>query len=903
MLTPDELSEYFNRLGLPAAGRALIETARREAPVRKARSNGSNVVTRYTQSKKMAGRALVCESLHVELPVVVLCEHDPECLEYLTQPCRLDLILNSDSGKRSRVAHVPDVLRLLARGPVLEEWKEEHKLIERTRKYPKRFFKDDTGRWRFPEAEEQMAELGITYRLRSADEFPQQYIQNITFLSDYLLHGTPLSAEKVALLRSTFDGRRSARIAELLAKNGITADDLHQCIADGAVAFDLMNDDLSQTHTAQVFIDSTALALEAQITRIGGAATRKLGVASLVQGCTIIYEGKRLRVALVGTKNVVLTGEEGPTEVPVDVLAHAFENDRIGIEESSDEERSSPLEEVSEAETERVLSMLKIMQRAETGDTTLSVSKRTLQRWKKSLRDAGPDVGKQLTALSRRSRRGNRTPKLPQKVFDAIATVATHKYNKATNITIEKAYKDFSEECAKQQVRPCSRKSFGRHLRELVSPGARRGKRLKYQEAPIVWYLERDFPIHGVRPFELVHIDHTPLELTTKAPHSPKRLGTVWLSMATDAESREVIGYVVSYRPPSYYSVMMLLRDIVRRHHRLPSTLVLDNGAEFHSRALEHLADKYAFNLRWRPAGQPRVGTVCERMFGTTHTQFIRNLQGNNQILRYARTVTKSVNPNNFTEWTLPALHGGLEYYFSVLYGKEPHPAHGEGPVAHRLKRMDETGLRLNRMLRYDRTFLIDTCPPVDRTGTRVVDNQRGVKVDWLWYWGDSLASHEVHGAKVPVRLDPWDPRYVFVLVNKTWVSCRCKLVGALRNYTQAELQHAMDTLERTEGVQKAKLTPVRLAEWLHAYEATNFDERLRLEGSEERLVYEALGMTAVEPEDDAPPSRKLPSAPPPELPSPPLRASPSPSRPAAKHDIADVCHPTDSEDEFYDTF
>jgi hypothetical protein len=40
--------------------------------------------------------------------------------------------------------------------------------------------------WRCPPAEEQFAEMGITYRLRSADELPRTYISNLTFLADYL---------------------------------------------------------------------------------------------------------------------------------------------------------------------------------------------------------------------------------------------------------------------------------------------------------------------------------------------------------------------------------------------------------------------------------------------------------------------------------------------------------------------------------------------------------------------------------------------------------------------------------------------------------------------------------------------------------------------------------------------
>jgi putative transposase len=90
---------------------------------------------------------------------------------------------------------------------------------------------------------------------------------------------------------------------------------------------------------------------------------------------------------------------------------------------------------------------------------------------------------------------------------------------------------------------------------------------------------------------------------------------------------------------------MMILRDCVRRHSRLPQVIVMDGGPEFQSTYFETLLARYECTKKVRPPAQARFGSVCERLFGTTNSQFIHNLRGNTQITRNVRQVTKSNEP------------------------------------------------------------------------------------------------------------------------------------------------------------------------------------------------------------------------------------------------------------------
>ena len=60
----------------------------------------------------------------------------------------------------------------------------------------------------------------------------------------------------------------------------------------------------------------------------------------------------------------------------------------------------------------------------------------------------------------------------------------------------------------------------------------------------------------------------------------------VWLTIAVCAWSGVVLGYYLSFDSPSYASVMGLMRDVVRRHKRMPRLLVVDNAKEFLSDAM-----------------------------------------------------------------------------------------------------------------------------------------------------------------------------------------------------------------------------------------------------------------------------------------------------------------------------
>src|SRR5260370_35153313 len=87
----------------------------------------------------------------------------------------------------------------------------------------------------------------------------------------------------------------------------------------------------------------------------------------------------------------------------------------------------------------------------------------------------------------------------------------------------------------------------------------------------------------------------------------------------------------------------------------------MDGGPEFKSTFFETILARYECTKKTRPPAKPRYGSVCERLFGTTNSQFIHALGGNTQILKNVRQATKSNNPRNLPIWDLAALSTRLE--------------------------------------------------------------------------------------------------------------------------------------------------------------------------------------------------------------------------------------------------
>ena len=393
---------------------------------------------------------------------------------------------------------------------------------------------------------------------------------------------------------------------------------------------------------------------------------------------------------------------------------------------------------------------------------------RTIRDWLAHFRDAEAIYGSgygYVGLLPKTAARGNRNPRADKTSRRLLDEAIAQWYARPKQQKPREVFLLYQHACLEQQVPFVTERTFYRHLNKASDPTLtekRKGARAAYQESTWYWELEHTTPRHGDRPWELAHIDHTQLDIELLSSLG-KPLGRPWATFLVDAYSRRLLAVYLTFDPPSYRSVMMVLRVCVRRLGRLPQTLVVDGGKEFRSRYFETLLNSYGCHKKYRPWAKPRYGSVIERLFGTANTTFVFNLLGNTQASKMARQMTKAVNPKQQAIWQLPDLYDFLSEWAYDIYDQRQHPALAQSPREAWERGLDLGGPRDHRHIRYDEVFRVLTLPGSPRE-TALISRNHGIQFHYLLYWNDLFASPNVAGTKVLVRFDPFDISHIYAL-------------------------------------------------------------------------------------------------------------------------------------------
>ncbi len=844
MLETPQRERLLDRLGLPPAGRRLVLDAAKFAPIRQVASKGRNVVTPY-QSWKMQ-RPVETESRHLEFPAAVGYEQDPSVLEYFMQPCRLRFEVVDADGEIHIVDHTPDALVITEHGIWIDEWKLWRKVEGLARRHPWRYQLGSDGRWYAAGIEQWLAERGIGYRIRTDQDIPRRRVENILFLEDYLHPSADRCPVDVAMrVRDTLAAQPVLFLAELYEQAECRPDDAFQLIADGLLVADIDVAALKDPTQCRVFRDEAVR--EFEHARTTPTAFPVPGVVHLSDGARLVYNHQSYTLAMLGTSKAVLTSDDGkPVEIPIETLEQLAASRDLLMDAASSSERSErSLCDFSAEELRMAVSRRTQLEH-------ITKPNRSQRRHLKAIAIARMTGTDELVALVPRIRdRGNRQPRLTPEQEAAIDEIIKTVYLTNRAAGYRHCYKKLLVLCAERHIKAPSYPVLIQRIKALPqeeSDRARHGKRVAYQNAEFVTVLHVDTPVHGSRAFQYVHLDHTQLDIELVAIKTGESLGRPWLSLAIDAFTRRILGIYLSYDPPSYRSNMMLLRDMVRRHRRLPQFIVVDNGADFRCEDFKQFAELMHIHVRYRPAGQPRAGAVMERIFGRLNTEYIHNLAGNTKALRNVRQTTGKFLPSRLAEWTLETMYFGIEYWAFTYYDQCEHSALGLSPREAFERSIACSGERAHRIVTLTPEFIILTCPTVARAGARTVDRQRGIKVNNnYYYWCPEFRDPKLHGKKLPVRYDPWDASTVYVQIDKRWVPARCNVLAQLGRMTDKERElFTADFIARHPTSGTSEPTLQRLSEFLQTFEPEGA-ARLALERQQEnRELYEMLNLASI---------------------------------------------------------
>jgi transposase InsO family protein len=836
MLSPEKFVAWSLRLGLSDETRLSVEQIRGGNPARRVGGGRHNVTGRYP-SKKM-GVTIQFESHRVELPAIYELEHDGDVIEYFDQAPAIKLDYRSADGKRLGVFHTPDFFVIRQNSVGWEECKAEEDLLRLSQRNPNRYCYRD-NQWQCPPGIEYGRKMGFYYRVRTSKDIDWAFQRNVQFLEDYWRSERPssLDRERVLAAVAASPGLTLQDLFDLLEET-VSRDEIYFSLATEDIYADLSAAPLSEPRKVKLFSDrQTATASLPSRPFVSGALPVTLSV-----GVMLIWRGTPSRIVNIGEEVVcVLSENQTLVEIPIGAIQEAVAQGSIIVAaaETSCKPTQDRLSKASQNDLKVANERWHIVVRRLHGEQDLPVAERTLRRWIASYQNAEVELGCGYLGLLPTLRTGNRTAKLPEATRKLMAEFIENDYETLKQKTRQTSWRSLCLACERVQIIAPSFKTFCVAVRQrsgFEQSSKRQGHRAAYQRESFFWDLEQRTPRHGDRPFEIVHIDHTQMNVWAICPQTNRLLGRPWLTLMTDAFSRRILSFYVTFDPPSYRSCMMLLRECVRRHSRFPQTVVVDGGKEFQSVYFEALLARYECTKKCRPPAKARFGATCERIFGTTNKQFIHNLQGNTQIYRQTRQVTKSVNPQNHAVWPLKELQERLSEYAYEVYDTIEHPALGQTPRAAFTSGLNNTGLRLQRIVPFDREFLIFTLPTT-RKGTAQVSSARGVKIHHIYYWCEAFRDPSVENTAVDVRFDPFDAGTAYAFVKNLWVECHSEYYTVFRGRSEREVQLATTELRKRGSNHSAQsmVTAKKLAEFLESVERQEDLLRERVAGQNTR--------------------------------------------------------------------
>jgi transposase InsO family protein len=806
MVTLEEILHTIEKLDLPPLGREYAKRVAISPPSRRVGSRGSNVVCRFP-SKKM-GVTIQAESHRCELPLVYVLDRKPEYVAFWDQPESIKISYQTANGHLVSPMTTPDYLVLKKDGLEWIEAKMDDTICELAKEKPYRYARGVDGKWHSPPAELTAHKYGFGFRIWTPSEVDPTWLLNIRLLQEYF--GADLNLVSTDVRKQILEEAKcelGIQLADLRQRcKSATADDVNLLIAHEELFVDLAAAPLNDPTRVKVFASretaDTYLLLNKKQNADPSQESRE---QSTIGGTN---QGTRPQLSEAGIQ--LLRGA-----TPED---HTTANHRL-----------------------RILTDPEYAKAHQT-------PKRTVRRWRKLFRLAEERYDSGLLGLFPRFKdRGNRYQRFDDPLLTLVDRIIEEVYCTATRPSKQHTYDQLRLACEQNGFFLPSKSWLNKRLSsrsKYKDTLSRQGKRAAHRYE--VFRPGEPNQNHGAFPWDVCLTDHTLCDVELVVCSETGETCRPWLSILLDGFSRKILAFCLTFDPPSYRTLMMLVRNCVERHNRLPGCLVVDNGKEFQSTYFENLTAFYSIILKRRPPGKARFGSLIERMFGTINTQFLHTLAGNTQNTRDIRQLTKSMDPKGHAIYTLQDLHAMLSTYAFEIYDKRVHPTLNCSPAEKFDQGIEISGAREHRRIDCDEAFHLMTLPTTPK-GTAKIQPGMGVKILGFYYWSAEIRSPRFEGNSVRVKYDPEDLGIAWAYLGVKWVQCRPSRTLNLEGRTEKELKIA--TLEWRRSSQllgkRQSSSHKHLAEFL---KTTAQNKALQLQRAKDR----ALRMIRVIPAVDA---------------------------------------------------
>lgn len=816
MLTENELADLCRQRNLSQEAIAVIHNIRLSPPSRPVRSGTHNVATHYA-SRKM-GCVIKAEASSTELAAIYDWDHDKATYEFYDQPPQIKKTHVRKDGRTISFLYTPDFFRIADDFLGWVECKSEEWLLGQEASPDAQYTRDEHGVWRCPSAEHYAHSLGLDFAVRSTDESDPIIIQNIVDLSDYFREDCPRATQEDLQLAHQLMSDGWCWLRDLLDNDRcLGADAVFKLIADEQLYVDLhIVCMMSEPHRTRVFrtkalMDSSYLWLPSLL------ADSDLGIRKLnpIPGTALLWDGKACEILNFGDTSIFLRmGVDGTLqELPTDDFERLVRNGSItGTNRVADPRAALASERLRHATTSDLASAMHRYKSIHPEffplEERTAVKPRSNRKWRRIAQRGLAEYGNEFVGLLPAvSRRGNRLRRLDAGVLEIMHAVIDQevKSDKAPGTMV--SWSAVDARCRAMGLMTPSKKTFQAEIKRVTTPEelkkAREGEKAGYDLELPYTSIDRETPRHGTRPFAIAHIDHTQLDLQFVSEANGMEMGKAYLTVMLDAYTRQILAWIVTFDPPSYRSCMLLIRDCVRRHGRVPQTLVVDQGSEFNSKYFEQLLALLGSHKRMRPASHPRFGSVIERFFGLTNEAFIHALRGNNKALQAPRRLSPTHDPRNLAVWNLRVFREGFEGFLIEVYHKAEHSALGVSPNVAMELGLHQSGARTHTLITYDRNFLIATMPTTVK-GTAKIQRDGSFKAEYIDHFSPSLVDYV--GQDLPVRYDPFNISIAYVMGKDGWIESRSMYLGQLTGRTEKEIEtisQEINAIKKRDGIRQ----------------------------------------------------------------------------------------------------
>lgn len=858
MLDEKALDEQFDRLAIAPSARERIRWIRENAPIREPGGGKHNVVVRFC-SRKM-GFVLTAEAFNTEYAAFEDYDNDDSIYEFYSQPCHLRVKYVNANGKLVHPDITPDVFVVHHDYFAFVECKTEEELLKLSQAQPNRYTVDSDGNWRSPPAETAAAQIGCRFHVRSTKDNNWIALENHEFFSDYLLvdpSELKIAPDALSKVEKRLSESSWLTVSDLIwGPAAIDADSLYGLIVTKKIHFDFLTNRISNPEQALIFRDEISAKAFHLIARTSvGLKTPTVLPIEPIPGRRFSWDGKPWKIVNAGGSGIsAMPLHEGSSPEIIELLyEHLTELARSGkivpvipAKDSQVEAIKWILKETPTKKLEIATWRYQILFSVPDEDNQLVArSSRAKAKWLSNFRSAELKFGSGFVGLipNRDNTQGNHKLKTDPQARELAKEAYKQYWENEAQRSAVLCHGHYLNDCEAKGVAPLSLKAFqniiDRH-RSHQQTKKRLGEKAAYDEEPPFLVLEYTTPRHGNRPFHYGHIDHTPLPIKTRDKSGKYIVRTIWLTLLIDAFSRYVLAIYLSFDPPSYVSCMMVIRECVRKHGRIPHWIIVDNGSDFKSTYFEVLLGKLGSHKKNRPAGKPKFGSVVERIFHTTIDQFISNLLGATHDMN-PRQVGRDVDPELKAIWTYERLWVRLEEYLKSVYHKNFHSTLGDSPEASLVRGIQTFGARTHAVYSYDENFVILTCPSTAKGTAKV--SAKGVKINYLYYRCISMDMPGILDSHLEVRYDPFNHGVAYVFLQNIWQKCYSEYYAIFQNYTEKQIRIASNHLRMKARLNGKKITvnAQNLATFLTSAEADSLLEMQRLHDAESAKAKAAI--------------------------------------------------------------